>query len=304
MSGYSAAPQDADGQGAMKAFVERLDSLVVRTEGTSEVDWDALIELIRQEPELSVITCRALGSLAIDRVGSWHAYGQLATVIAWAYDAAFEDDVLSAWVAGELEAGKVDMRSPRLARQVAEDSHEEAQTVVMAVSRDLLAAGDVYPFVLAFSHHEFRHGTERMAELRSMRGRLVITFDIPLDDPREVWEFPEVRAYANKLADHLPYLPYYFDQGPQFAMMRLWLCCLAPPSAWTQAGLDLRDKSVMVHGAYAMYTTEGLAELLGEDPHEVRATVFGSLPEDFVAHISDVADAFAADQNGSAGTDG
>lgn len=302
MSEHGGTPQElgAKGRGEIPGDVllERLESLVVSCgDGTSEVDTAGLRKLVREAPEACVAACRAFASLAVDGVGSPNSHARYAFLIATAYEAEFDDDALSAWVAAELEAGGVRSGPPRLVEELPEGSGEEVQPVlVMRVSPEMLAGLDIYPLVLCLSYHGLDEESERLARIRSMRGRVVISFDVPPDDPREVWQVPQIRAYMNKLSDALPYLPYYFYPGPQFAMTWLWLCCIAPPSAWTQEGLDLRDESVVVSAAYAMHSSEALAELLGDDPDEVRATVFGSLPEEFegfTAFVSSIVDQLA-----------
>ncbi|OEJ28899.1 hypothetical protein AS594_35235 [Streptomyces agglomeratus] len=278
-------------------FQAKIEGLAVLTgEGKHRIEMGKLRELVSAEPEQCVAACRAYVGMAVDRISTWQAYAQFAIAISWAYRAEFEDDTLMVWVADELEASGVDVPAPALSAPVCKsDGPAAGRTEVehLEVASELLASCDIYPFVVRYSHHALGSGPDEIVRLRQMRGSLVISFDVPQHDPREVWEVPEVRAYVTKLADRLPYLPYYFYPDPKYAMAQVWICCLAPPSAWTGKHLDLMDEVVLVRMAHTMNSLQVLAQLLGDDPEEVRQSVFASLPADFTAIAASVAQQIA-----------
>ncbi|MEU2655732.1 hypothetical protein ABZ615_10420 [Streptomyces sp. NPDC007325] len=261
--------------------------------GRQAVNARKLRELVSADPELSVTTCRAYVGMAVNRISAWRGYAQFAIAISWAYSAEFGDDNLTVWVRDELKANGVDVPDPVVtapvhAREV--PTAGRADPEFLSVAPVVLDSCDIYAFVVRYAHHAVASGRpEEIARLKRMRGSQVILFEIPLDDRREVWEVPQVRAYVTKLADRLPYLPYYFHPDPKYAMAPLWFSCLAPPSAWSGKHLDLMDDAVLGRMAHAMYSLDGFAQSLGDDPEEVRRSVFASLPADVTALAASVA---------------
>ncbi|KAB1141122.1 hypothetical protein F7R91_33450 [Streptomyces luteolifulvus] len=275
-------------------FHEQVVSLgVSRGGGTREVESGEIIKLVRADPEAAAATCLAYVDMAKKRTENWQWFAQLAVVLAGAYEVDFNDDTLSVWVGSELENARVTIRLPEFeVRSIDGGSVESTQSLAPSVnyrvSTDLLTDSDIYPFVIGFSHHGHPYAAERGLDLRAMRGRLIISFDVPPSDPREVWEIPEIRKYVGKLADHLPYLPYYFDPRPGFGMILVWLYCLAPPQAISDRRLTPTDIRVVTQVASTMLQICSLAEFLDDDPQQVISAVFSALPNDYTLPIADM----------------
>ncbi|MEV6235323.1 hypothetical protein [Lentzea sp. NPDC051838] len=269
----------------MVEFRDRLESLVVsRGDGTQEIDSQALRELVRSDPERIVAACQAYAEVATSGVGKWHGTAQFAYLLALTYQAEFDDDSLTLWLAETFASAGLEVRIP----VVRNPSPPEPPKLRVEVSTEMLANRDIYPFVLAFSHHERGTGGSRRDELLARRGRVMWSFDIPLSDPRHVWEVPEVREYMTLLSQRLPYLPYFLDPDPEARSLFVWLACLAPPHAFHGNDLQLVDDDVLVVAAQTRHSVRVLAGALGEDPDEVAAAVFGVLPEAYVEMVDAV----------------
>ncbi|MFJ3310977.1 hypothetical protein ACIPSA_50245 [Streptomyces sp. NPDC086549] len=282
---------------ALAAFLERIEDLAVPAEdGSQQMSIEAIRELVASDPEQTAAACRHLVGKAKARTGTWHAFAQLAVVIAALYDMEFDDDTLTEWVETELDATGITVRQPKVEPVSPEQDQEtpDETPLLFPVPLDRVKAGDVYPFVVTFSHRAQGLGPERIAELRNLRGRFVVSFVVPDSDPREVWEIPEIRAYVEQLCDKMPYLPYYFkpqDSGSLF----MWLACLAPTHACSRGRLDLDDDDVVTHTAWSVYATRTLAEALGDDPDAACAVLFSPLPPPFMARINSLVEQLPED---------
>lgn len=273
-------------------FQQRVLALgVPRGDGTQFMNLNALRELVGSDPEQTAATCRQCMHLARQRVGTWHGHAQLAQALAGLYEDEFDDDTLSVWVADELASAGLEVTEPGVGildsesdRLLPVDQVPDERPLLITVERLMLDSADIYPFVAMFSHHEGERGPERLEKLREFRGRVAIAFDISEDDPREVWEVPEVRAYVALLSERMPYLPYYFLPG-HLRTLFTWLSCLAPPDAWSGGGVRLDHPDVMLQAAVALHFTRRFAAWLGDDPDEVAQLVFADWPEGFLDHL-------------------
>ncbi|GHC45047.1 hypothetical protein [Streptomyces cinnamoneus] len=290
----SAEDPSAEAQ-ALIAFLERIEDLAVSTgNGTQQMNIEALQELVASKPEQAASACRHLVGRARARTGTWHAFAQLAVVIAALYDLVFDDDTLTEWVETDLDTAGITVRQPEVIPPERESEPQDKEPIPFSVPFDRVEAGDVYPFLVAFSHRAQGMGPERLAELKELRGRFAVTFEVSDSDAREVWEVPEIRSYAEQLCDQMPYLPYYFkpqDSGSLF----MWLACLAPISACSEGWLDLDDDDVVTVAVWSMYATRMLAEALGDDPDEVCVAVFAPLPSPFTARITSLVEELPED---------
>lgn len=61
---------------------------------------------------------------------------------------------------------------------------------------------------------------------RDMRSRVAIFFDGYDADPREVYQIPEVRSWANRLLKNIPHLFYFLT--PENFSIRIMFLCLVP----------------------------------------------------------------------------
>ncbi|MCY0947078.1 hypothetical protein [Streptomyces antarcticus] len=280
---------------ALTAFLKRIEALAVPTGGgAQQMNIEAFQELVASDPERTASACRHLLDKAKARTGTWHAFAQLAVVMAALYDRALDDDTLTEWVETELDAAGITVGQPEVIPPEQDAEPADEKPLLFAVPPDRVEAGDIYPFVVTFSVRAQGMGPERIAELKRLRGRFVVTFDVPDSDPRAVWEIPKIRSYVAELSEQMPYLPYYFkpqDRGSLF----MWLACLAPTHACSECRLNLDDDDVVTHTAWSMYATRTLAEALGDDPDEVCAGVFAPLPPPFTARITSLVEQFPED---------
>ncbi|WP_128437083.1 chlororespiratory reduction 6 domain-containing protein [Streptomyces cyaneus] len=261
-------------------------------DGTQHMNLNALKELVGSDPEQTAATCRQCVHLARQRAGTWHGHAQLAQTLAALYEDEFDDDTLSVWVADELESAGLVVTEPEVGildaesdRLISVDEVPDERPMLITVERQMLDSADIYPFVALFSRHEGERGPERLQQLRELRGRVAISFDIPPDDPREVWEVPEVRAYVFLLSERLPYLPYYF-LPERLGTLFTWLSCLAPEDAWSGGGVRLDHPGVILQAARFLHCTRRFAEWLQDDPDEAARLVFGDWPEGFLEHLN------------------
>ncbi|MEW1773243.1 chlororespiratory reduction 6 domain-containing protein [Streptomyces sp. NPDC086777] len=276
-------------------FRERIDALCVSVgDGTQRVDLGSLRELVASDPEQTAATCTWCVRRAVERGRTWHGYAQVALTLAQLYEILFEDDTLTVWVADEFERAGVTVRQPRMAvldRETGDlsspDDRPDDRPVLFDIERRLIDSGDIYPLVALFSHHPDGQDREQLRRLREHRCRVMVTFDIPTTDPREVWEVPEVRAYVALLAERMPYLPYYFLPR-EFGTLFTWLACLAPPEARSGGGIQLLHPDVLLHAALAYHYTWHFARWLGDDADAVVGEVFSPLPAEFIPHVREM----------------
>lgn len=92
--------------------------------------------------------------------------------------------------------------------------HPDARVdmLVLQASRDEVEADNVAPALAKLSRLLLPTNARRL------RGRLVFEITGYLDDPRDLWEFPEVVAWMRKLDIEWPYWFYFMDTGPNSTM--------------------------------------------------------------------------------------
>ncbi|MFK0282453.1 chlororespiratory reduction 6 domain-containing protein [Streptomyces sp. NPDC090499] len=276
-------------------FQERIDALCVSVgDGTQRVDLNSLWELVESDPEQTAATCKWCVRRAVERGRSRHGYAQVALTLAQLYESIFDDDTLTVWVTDEFERAGVTVRQPRMAvldRETGDlsspDDQPDDRPVMLNIERRLIDSGDIYPLVAFFSHHPDGADREQLRRLREHRCRVMLTFDIPTTDPREVWEVPEVRAYVALLAERMPYLPYYFLPR-EFGTLFTWLACLAPPEARAGSGVQLLHPDVLLHAALAYHYTWRFARWLGDDADATVGDVFSTLPAEYMPYVREM----------------
>lgn len=94
----------------------------------------------------------------------------------------------------------------------------EAPHVMLHVPRDLIEAGDTAP--IAFALKDMVSTQEKMASFRQRVAILVDGFD---DDPRELWQFPQVREYFRRLFDECPFI--MLVSHPDGGLLKVFAAC-------------------------------------------------------------------------------
>lgn len=86
-------------------------------------------------------------------------------------------------------------------------AQDPGHVVILAIDRESSMRGEV-----AFAMSQMWPMVATAAALRENAHCLTMTFDGYDDDPRELYEVPEVRAYMRKLMDHCPWLAFLLSK--------------------------------------------------------------------------------------------
>jgi hypothetical protein len=227
------------------------------------------------------------------------AYGrgwyQLALGIAAVYEIEFGDDSLNIEVRhglDELGVGDLETRVVAVdgadARPV-EPAAPPERLIHLQVGEDQLRDLDIYPLVRVFSH-KYVETTDDLERLAAWRGRVLITFAVPLSDPREVWEVPEVRAFVRAVSKAMPYFPFYLTGDSRYGMFLVYYGSLAEETAAAGPGrLDLFEESMVVEVAASLVSVQGLCEALGTEWRTVAVELLAACPPEFVTRVIDLA---------------
>jgi hypothetical protein len=73
---------------------------------------------------------------------------------------------------------------------------------------------------------EYAEALEAMSDDLAKFGSVVLVFHGYDDDPRGVWEIPEVRRWFTRLDDEVPWLLHLLD--PEYGMAKLYFAMLLP----------------------------------------------------------------------------
>jgi hypothetical protein len=239
-----------------------------------------LQDLVRDHPQRCVGTARvalAIGPLTAPMV-------HLAWDIGAAYQRETGDDLVARYVDRRLKELGWSGTLPRL---LTDDTAPEApRLIALDIMSEQLRREDAYPIIRHFTYKNVKD-IEALRGLASLRGRCVLTFDVPLADPREVWEVPEVRSIIRKIADAVPYFPYFLFHGNNNTAFHVYFGSLAAPTAHLAGGaLDLMDQSCLVEVATAIRAVRAFATAVGNDPDQVCAEVMQGIPEQFVEMVT------------------
>jgi hypothetical protein len=249
---------------AVQALFESVQSV---GDGQRGIKNEVLTNFARNEPELAAAACEAMLQAAEVSKG----FGTLAIALAAAYQAVFDDDTLTVLVRDHYAALGQPVPEPRFHHEVPPEPVPPAH---YEVSEDALAARDIYPLLKLCSHRHLAEG-ESLDRLRRLGGRLFVTFPIPLSDPRQVWEVPEVRAYVRAIAAAMPYFPFYLAPEPSFAMFEVYFGSLVDLSLLKGGTFDLLDDVILPVVAGALLTTERFADIVGADGEACVRTLLG-----------------------------
>ena len=264
-----------------EAFIERLNALVRRgADGKGELDVDRLREIVRENPELAIAAAHGYAGTA----GQFRPHAQWALALAVAYNLEFEDDSLQRTVDRTLAAhGLGDMRLT-LKNMPEGQRREPPEVVILSVDARALRECDVYS-----ARRLLAVGPERPDDTpaSTLRGRVVL--GLPLDnDPREVWQIPEARAFIAKLFGEIPYLPYYLHAEPRFGMGRVLYACLAAPEAFDGDGnLRLDHPSVIEAALRSLVAVIKTAEYFPDSVDAAVTQLAALFPEGYIASLLD-----------------
>jgi hypothetical protein len=262
------------------AYIRRLnDHIKSRGGGKMVIRPEELREIVREDPEMTVVAVRAY--LEMGPFG--RGYLQLAGALAGAYEAEFHDDSLSRLVGRHLKEVGAEDAVPEIEVERAEPpareppAPEPPRAIQINVDRNTLESGDNYGLVINFSVD--RRDPANYPTLIAARGRCFLTFEVPRDDPREVWQVPEVRRFVAGLARALPYFPYFLSLIPELGNFFIYFASLADPEALLAGpGIDLNHPSVVRELIVAVVAIKGLCERLGDDAQRACRDLLATVP--------------------------
>jgi len=264
-----------------EAFMKRLVGLLtVDASGKSRLEVSALRALVREDPELTVVTARMYLSLGPSKPGNY----QLAFSLASAYDLEFGDDSLVLVVKRAMqEAGGQSTLPIAITESEASPTEASADTPGLydiAVDDDSLRTGDPYTIVRLFAIG--RADAKSRTVLASLRGRCLLTFPVSAADPRAVWEVPEARRFVASLYEAMPYFPYYLFPASEAGMMLVFFGSMADPEAFQgSANIDLMHPSVLDRLIPSLAAVARVGDQLGDDPLEVCRYMLSGCPPGF-----------------------
>lgn len=210
-------------------FVEKLFGLVTDFGGKPGMRTDELEALVRSDPETAAAAVFALLQSEEMMRGS----RQLAFSVAAAYEKITGDDSLTSRAQRTIEESGGRMPSFRTLAGEGQELRELRSPEGIAglqVDEGDLARGDIYNFLRIFRVDE----TTDPQVMAGLRGRCLLMF--PVDqDPRPVWEIPEVRTFVGRLFEAMPYFPYFLDLTPESGSFMLFFGCLADQEAFQPA---------------------------------------------------------------------
>ncbi len=94
----------------------------------------------------------------------------------------------------------------------------EVQAVMMVVPQDIIESGDISPIANPF--HDMVSTREKATGFRQRISLAVLGYD---DDPRELWEIPEVNLFLQRLFVECPFV--FFLSHEEGSLLRLLFAC-------------------------------------------------------------------------------
>ena len=226
----------------LKRVTDRLLSKYRSTDEGSEVDPAAIREIIAEDPEA------VAGAFPVMARGAREAdlpiWGLLWVVSEMYEDVTGGDDSLVLILEDEMGQAGVELPNAQFKSHASGNEQnlgdsevdQRPKTVVLEIAPDDLRAGSAYRMVRFFSVENMESDT-----LQNVLGRCMIAFPVD-DDPRPIWEIPEVRSFMQKLHNDLPYFPMYLDFDPRLQQHLTYYGCLADSSA-----MEKVDGGVRLH---------------------------------------------------------
>jgi hypothetical protein len=261
------------------AFVERFETGMVSQEGgKTGIEVDALKNLV-SSVDGDVVSYAVMGYLKMGRDSGNRAMYQRAWTLAGAYQYVTDDDALMRAVEKAVEADGVTSVVPTFKPLGTPREEPKPQAIHFRVDEGMLASGDVYPLVRLLALE--RAKADERATLRALRGRCILTFDLP-NDGKYVWQDERARRVVKKLFDALPYFPYYLRPDAELRHMQVFYLCLADPAAFAGGNVELSHDSVVKPVVLTIAGLAAVSELTGENHEQLARDMFSAWPTPFV----------------------
>jgi hypothetical protein len=269
---------DDDIRPALAFFEKLLDAQRKLGGGKSEIQYDVFANAVRDDPEsaaeIVLGVCR--------KADIPQSFAQMAIGIAEVYHRELGDDSLLNEVRSAPWVNRVSAPAFLDTRESANPpSHpllsENANAVrILEVAKDDLQSGSVNRFVALFAIEG--KSSEIAAKLPTLWGMCILVFPYE-NDPRNVWEIPEVRRLVAQLQKNIPYFPGYLHFGPEFGMFLVYFGSLADPEAFSGNSIDLMHPSVLGRVGESLRAFGSMAARIGKDPRPVWRTILSPYPQ-------------------------
>jgi hypothetical protein len=267
------------------AFVDRFENGLRRVSpGVSGIEFDSLKAIVGEvDPDLVSLVVH--GYIKAARETKTRGYYQRASALATVYELLSGDDTLTELVKSAAQKDGVEDAAPQfraLDEVGAAKPQPERKGYHFQIDEKLLASGDVYGIVRFLSFE--RATKEKIRELAGLRGRCVITFDLP-DDGKYVWEDPRARTVVKRLFDAMPYFPYFLEPQPERNHMPLFYMCLADPEVCANGVIDLSHDSIIDPAVSTIVSIAGVCKKTGEEYEKVTLEAFAAWPATLVDYL-------------------
>lgn len=206
-----------------------------------------LLDLVRRGPNAAVECVDAMLKAAEQTVAMRRSAAQMTHAIAGAYEAVEGDDSLRIHVERKLATWGLKDLLPQFIRDpnaAPEPEAPDERVIVLQVDAPSWRGGATYVVTRIVSNPP--RGSDNRQWLRRICGKVRITFDGLHNDPREVWQVQEVRAFMQKLKKEAPGLAFWTDFSQEGGMLRILYLSLSDPSAEAEGnGVNLYDASFL-----------------------------------------------------------
>lgn len=157
-----------------------------------------------------------------------------------------------------------------------------SEPIYVQVDAPSLKRVDVASLANAFGRTVIRKKGAQV--VRSMRGRVVLTYDI-YNDSRPIWLIASVRRFARRLLEAVPHLPYFLTTDPEHGQALVMFAPLADPSALTDTGADFRDPTMNKAFSKAILAAADFATEVDDDSDAVVHGWMSVLPREITDGI-------------------
>jgi hypothetical protein len=112
-------------------------------------------------------------------------------------------------------------------------------------------------------------------------GRIFMIFPAYDQDPREVWEVPEVRAWVRRLANCVPHFPFFLVPGAQAGQVLMYVFCLVSTARGASGGFEVDLNGVREELGKIDRALHDFCLRVREHYPTVAKSVYSDLPEEF-----------------------
>jgi hypothetical protein len=266
----------------IEAFIDRFENGQRRlSPGVAGMDLDVL-KVIVGEVDPDLVSLAVQGYVELARATQTRGYYQRAYILAHVYQLLSGDDTLMELVtsAAQKDGVKAVPEFQLLEQQGA--AKPEPKGYHFQIDEKLLTTCDVYPIVRFLSFE--RATKEKNRELASLRGRCIMTFDLP-DDGKYVWEDPRARAVVKRLFEATPYFPYFLSPQPERNHMQLFYASMADAEAFKSGIIELSHDSIVAPAVITIVSIAGICKQTGEDYENVTREMFAAWPTPLVDYL-------------------